>query len=302
MTLKREHVTHVFAIRFIHNEVSQKVPNVTEEGLPPFDYILVTTKNIVEVPPSVEDIIAPSVTPGKTTIVLSQNGLNIEKPLIRRFPTNPIISSISLINAGETSLGKILHDDNDVQFIGPFVSPDIEHEVVEAAAKEYIALYNACGCVNVTYEDDVQFTRWQKLVYNASYNTVTAALQMDTARMRMSVHIIDELVKPIMLEIVAAAKAAGHELPADIVDKKIHNDPTDIEIKPSMMQDIQKGNFIEIETIVKEPLLEGTSRGVPMPTLQTVYYILKGLQRKTLEAKGLWKPEFAPDNPYQSKI
>lgn len=270
-----------------------------EEGLPPFDYILVTTKNIVEVPPSVEDIIAPAVTPGKTAIVLSQNGLNIEKPLIRRFPTNPIISSISLINAGETSLGKILHDDNDVQFVGPFVSPEIKPEVVEAAAKEYIDLYSACGCVNVTYEEDVQFTRWQKLVYNASYNTVTAALQMDTARMRMSVHIIDELVKPIMLEIVAAAKAAGHELPADIVDKKIRNDPTDIEIRPSMMQDIQKGNFIEIETIVKEPLLEGTSRGVPMPTLQTVYYILKGLQRKTLEAKGLWKPEFAPDNPYQ---
>ncbi|CAG9980515.1 unnamed protein product [Clonostachys byssicola] len=279
--------------------IRRTIPNVAEEHLPTFDYIVVTTKNIPEVPPSVEDLIAPAVTPGKTAIVLSQNGLNIEKPLINRFPTNPIVSSISLINVAETCHGTILHDDNDVQFLGPFVNPQIKPEIVERAAKEYISLYNACGILRIEYEHDVQFTRWQKLVYNASYNTVSAALQMDTIRMRKSIHVIDELVRPIMQEIVAAAKAAGYELPSDIVQKKILNDPVDVEVRPSMMQDVSKGNFIEIENIVHQPLLEGTSRGVPMPTLQTVYYILKGFQRKTMEKKGLWEPVFTPDNPYR---
>ncbi len=78
--------------------VRKTIPDVGEEMLEPFDFIVVTTKNIPDVPPTVGDIIAPAVTPGKTAIVLSQNGLNIEKPLIERFPTNPIVSSVSYIS------------------------------------------------------------------------------------------------------------------------------------------------------------------------------------------------------------
>lgn len=279
--------------------VRKNVPDISAEQLPPFDYILVTTKTIPEVPPSVADIIEPAVTPGKTVIVLSQNGLNIEKPIIARFPTNPVISSISLISVAETAHGKILHEDKDIQKIGPFTSPEVDPSVAEVAARRYMDLYNAQGLLDLTYEADVQLTRWRKLVYNASFNTVAAALRMDTGRMRMSQHIIDDLVRPIMLEIVAAARAVACELPDDLPEKVIHTDPTDIEIKPSMCQDVEKGNLMEIETIAKQPLLEGESRGVPMPTLRVVYGILKGIQLKTMEAKGLWERKFSAGNPYQ---
>lgn len=70
------------------------MPDVTKEVIEPYDFILVTTKNVADVPPTVSDLIAPAVTPGKTAIVLSQNGLNIEKPVVARFPNNPIISSL----------------------------------------------------------------------------------------------------------------------------------------------------------------------------------------------------------------
>lgn len=286
-------------MHFGYVAVRKAVPNVSKEALPLFDFVLVTTKTIPEVPPSVADIIEPAVTPGKTAIVLSQNGLNIEKPIIERFPTNPILSSISLISVGEFSHGKIVHDDKDIQKIGAFPSHGVSHSVAEAAARQYMSLYNARGLLNLTYEEDVQLTRWRKLVYNASYNTVCAVLGMDTARMRMSRHIIDDLVKPIMLEIVAAAKACGYNLPEDLPDSVIRTDPTDVEIKPSMLQDMEKGNLLEIETIVKQPLLEGESHGVPMPTLRTVYGILKGLQLKNMQAKGLWEPRFSNDNPYR---
>lgn len=275
------------------------MPDVSKEGMPDFDFILVTTKNIPEAPPAVEDIIGPAVTPGKTVIILSQNGLNIEKPIIERFPTNPVISSISLISVGEHSHGNIVHDDKDIQIIGAFTNPNVPGSVAEAAAKTYMSLYNARGLLDIKYEADVQFTRWRKLVYNASFNTVAAILGMDTARMRMSRHAIDDLVKPIMLEIIAAARAAGHQLPEDLAASVIRTDPTDAVIKPSMLQDMEKGNLLEIETIVRQPLLEGEARGVPMPTLRTVYGILKGLQLKTMQAKGLWEPRFADDNPYR---
>ena len=53
--------------------------------------------------------------------------------------------------------------------------------------------------------------------------------------MRKSKHIIDDLVKPIMLEIVATAKAAGVELPTDIAEVSIKIDPVD--------DDFLLGNF-----------------------------------------------------------
>ena len=269
------------------------------EQLAPFDFIIVATKTIPEISPSVGELIEPAVTSGLTAIVLSQNGLNIEKPIIERFPTNPVISNISLISVAEFSHGKILQDDKDVQKIGAFASPAVSRDVAENAARRYMALYNPRGVLDITYEEDVQLTRWRKLVYNSSFNTVAAVLGMDTARMRMSRHVIDDLVKPIMLEIIAAARAAGHELPEDLPASVILIDPTDVVIKPSMLQDIEKGNLMEIETIVREPLQEGESRGVPMPTLRTVYGILRGLQLKTMQAKGLWEPSFSDDNPYR---
>ena len=267
--------------------------------LAPFDFILVTTKNIPELPPTVGDIIEPAVTLGKTAIVLSQNGLNIEKPLTVRFPTNPIISSVSYISVTEVSHGKFLHDDKDVQKIGPFDCPGVAPGVGEEAARRYVAAYNATGKLNVAFDADVRFARWRKLVYNASYNPVAAVLRMDTARMRMSRHIIDDLIRPIMLEIMAAARANGVHLPHDVPDKSIRVDPTDNMFKPSMCQDIQKGNLMEIETIVGEPLREGEARGIQMPTLRIVYGMLKGLQLQIMEKKGLWEAKFSEDNPYQ---
>ncbi|GAW16860.1 hypothetical protein ANO14919_063040 [Xylariales sp. No.14919] len=279
--------------------IRKTIPNIKQENLQPFDFILVTTKNIPDLPPTVGDVIEPAVTAGKTAIVLSQNGLNIEKPLIKRFPTNPIISSISYIGATETSHGKILHDDGDAQKIGPFNNPGVSPEAAEEAARRYIAVYNAAGKLDITFDADVKFVRWRKLVYNASYNSVASVLRMDTARMRMSQHVIDDLIRPIMLEIVAAARANGVQLPDDVPDKVIRVDPTDTAFKPSMCQDAEKGNFMEIETIVGEPLREGEAKGVPMPTLRTIYGLLKGIQLQVKEKKGLWEAKFTPDNPYQ---
>jgi ketopantoate reductase len=64
----------------------EKVPSAQDVAAAPFDYIIVATKNIPDVKPTVIDIIEQAVTPGKTSILLLQNGLNIEKPIITRFP------------------------------------------------------------------------------------------------------------------------------------------------------------------------------------------------------------------------
>jgi 2-dehydropantoate 2-reductase len=216
---------------------------VSKEALAPFDFIVVTTKNIADVSPTVADIIAPAVTAGHTAIVLLQNGLNIEKPLLTAFPTNPCLSGVSLIGATETSPGVILHDDRDRLIVGAFANPNIPLSTSEKVAQRFVELYSASGKVSCTYNENVGFVRWRKLVYNACYNSACAVTHMDKSRMRILKYPIDDIVRPLMLEIVSIAKAAGHTLPESIVEDMINCDPEDTYFKPSMQQDIEKVLF-----------------------------------------------------------
>ena len=224
------------------SHLAGKVPSAQEVAASLFDYIIVATKNIPDVKPTVLDIIDEAVTPGKTSILLLQNGLNIERPIIARFPNNIVLSGVSLISTTETQHGVIRHDFTDDCKVGPFFGPgsQVQAEVAQASARRLVDAYNACGKVNWEYDSDVPFTRWRKLVYNSSFNSVAAVTGMDTARMRMSEFVIDELVLPIMLEIKAAAKAAGIDLPIGIEQKIIPVDPTDTAFVPSMGQDAAK--------------------------------------------------------------
>jgi ketopantoate reductase len=126
------------------------------------------------------------VTPGKTAIVLSQNGLNIEKPIIPRFPNNPVISSVSTVGATERAYADVFHDDPDAQNIGPFQNQSVPQQIAEDAAKNYINIYNPDGKLEVVYDADVERARWRKLLYNGSFNPIATILRMDTRRMRMS--------------------------------------------------------------------------------------------------------------------
>jgi ketopantoate reductase len=48
-----------------------------------------------------------------------------------------------------------------------------------------------------------------------------------------------------------------------------------------------QGRFCEVENIVGEPLREGKARDVPMPVLTVFYHILKAIQWRTKERKGM---------------
>lgn len=226
---------------FKPTHIRNTIPKISEENdLEPYDFMVVSTKNIPDVRPNVLDIISPAVTPQVTTIILLQNGLNIEKPIIQAFPDNVVLSGVAYIGATETSHGVILHDDADRTKLGPFAGQKVSAQRAEAEARRFIDLYMACGKVSWEYDDDVTFTRWRKLVYNSSFNSVAAVVGMDTARMRMSEIVIDDLIRPAMREIVAIAKAAGVDLPEGIDDILIRCDPTDTAFVPSMGQDAIK--------------------------------------------------------------
>lgn len=173
-------------------------------------------------------------------IVLIQNGLNIEKPMFEAFPDNIVLSGVSLIGSHEVSHGVIEHDDNDRVYIGPFHNPRLSAEKEQEVAKEFIKIYSAAGKCVCEFADDVPFSRWRKLIYNACLNSICALTGLDTGRVRLAEDTVDTLVRPAMEEIRATARASGVELPADVCDTMINMDPLTMYLPPSMLGDVRK--------------------------------------------------------------
>jgi len=214
-----------------------------EEKIEPYDYVVLCTKNIPDVSPSAVDLIAPALpkNSNRTTLLLLQNGLNIERPFLRPFPNTPILSGVSLIGSAEPSPGRIVQDEGDKLLIGAFPTSNINPAVAERRAEELVALYSAAGKTDCAYSPNVLHDRWKKLVFNACLNPICAITGLDDGRIRLADGALDGLVRPAMREIVAAAKAVcGVALPDDVVEATINVDPLESYLKPSMQQDLEK--------------------------------------------------------------
>lgn len=265
----------------------------------PFNYILVATKVLPEILPT-EKLIQPAVTPGKSVIVLIQNGIGIEEPVANTYPENIVLSGVSMVSAHNYS-GKVVQHEADELIIGYFDSPGFEKDQLLKAAKEFVTLYSAAGA-DCVLTDELNFTRWRKLVYNSTINTTCALTRIDAGR---SFHsgMEDQLIVPAMREIIAIAKSEGVSIPESAITDMVESDDG-VYATPSMMVDVQKGNPMELEVILGNPLRTAKKNGVPTPILSVIYELLKGVQFSLMEARGHIKlPEKGPvrsagDVPY----
>lgn len=206
----------------------------------PFDYIVCCTKNVADVPPSLVDIIAPAVTPRHTVVVLIQNGLHIERPILARFPDNIVLSGVSRADAHEIRSGYIEQRQPDLLHIGPFPHPTRSSEDLKNAAENFIRVYSASGKTNCKNVPDVGLDRWTKLVYNASLNPICTLTGLDTGSLQLHDHSMRTLVRPAMDEIIAVAAAAGYTLPGDVIERTLAGNPIEQKIAPSMLMDLRK--------------------------------------------------------------
>lgn len=248
----------------------------------PFEYILVCTKNLPDVLP-VTEVIAPAVRDKKTAIVLAQNGIGIEQPIFDSFPGNPVLSAV-VFTSSVLRDGKCDHTLNDCVQVGYWDNGVMSQEEQEKVAKHFVSIYSN-EKNDITYGPDVRFTRWRKLIYNATYNPVCALLNMNVGELEISGG-QTELILPAMDEVYAVAKSEGVELPQDAKNYFLHCDDGDW-FKPSMAVDVEKGNYFELEAITGNFVRIAERNGVPIPIISTVYKLLKPVQWRTKVHKGV---------------
>lgn len=256
----------------------------------PYDFIVVSTKNVPEVL-KITDLIKPVVTQGHSIIVLIQNGIDIEVPILEIYPDNIVLSGTSMISSTNYN-GIIYHEGADMLQVGYFMNNSLPEKDQEDAARRFIDLYDN-KFIDCSYDPCVRYTRWRKLIYNAALNSICALTGTDVARLEIF-GTTATIVNLVMDEIITIAKSEGIVLDESIKEFMIRSDGHNW-YEPSMLVDIKKGNYIEVEILVGNPLKIAKKNGVNAPYLSAVYELLKVKQYLTMETKKLLSlPEVRP--------
>lgn len=266
------------------DHVARLVDEAAQNG--PFDYVLVTLKNIPDGPITCEDVIRPAVTDGVTTIVLFQNGIDIEKPMIAQFPHCAVLSGVSII--GSSNVNCVVNNlHKDIVILAPFENPNISAEVAAQKTAEFASLYqnDDPGVNSVLVEPSAARSRWDKLVNNAVLNPITAITGLDVNRCQIN-GANKNLFAPAMDEVYAIAASEGVTIDPSAKNKFLHVADGSF-FSSSMLVDLQKSQLVELEVILGNPLRTAARNEVSTPILSTVYELLKMVQFRTKERNGL---------------
>jgi len=248
----------------------EKVIRNLREYSPPPDYILVGLKVLPEIDTAeiIKEVVGP-----ETAIVLLQNGVEIEEPLVKAFPNNEIISGLAFICVTRTDPGHIDHVDFGRLVIGRF--PAGKSDKTDQLAR----LFNDSG-VPCTVSEDVVTDRWRKLVWNAPFNPISVlAGGADTKTMVENPESL-ELARQVMEEVCKVAEAVGHPLPAGVVQENIEGTRRMSPYKSSMLIDFETGRPMEVEAILGNGIRAAKRHNLAVPYMESLYGLLKLVDKK----------------------
>lgn len=247
-----------------------------------FDYVIVCTKNLPDSSPC-ERMIEP-VVKANTTIILIQNGLGIEKPMLEAYPNNLVISGIAL--TGSSKYGNYCkHVGIDEMMFGIFKSNTTPRSVSEPILHTFVDAYKRDDN-KITIDENVELSRWYKLCYNSVFNTVCAIVDLDASRCQIAGG--NDLLRTLIKEIVKIAASEGYILDSEKVEYIFHKSDG-LFYHPSMQIDKEKNQLMEVEIIVGNPLRIAQKNGVDAPNLSLIYQLLRLIQFDIMEKQGRFK-------------
>lgn len=228
------------------------------------DYVFIATKHLPDI--DYKSLIGAAV--GKdTVIVLVQNGVEIEEPVIQAFPENRIIGGIAFIGVSRVSYGKIHH-----QIAGHIILGSIPHGVEEDCHRLINAFVEAG--VDVRRTESIQKERWKKLIWNAGYNpTSVLAKGADTHQLMEHPESL-ALVRALMEEVVHTANLLGLGLKEDLVEKNVEITRKMNPYKTSMCLDYEAGRPMETEALLGNAVRAARKVGAQVPHMETLYALL----------------------------
>ncbi|KUM61545.1 hypothetical protein ACN42_g5588 [Penicillium freii] len=238
--------------------------------IPPVDYIVCANKAIDQ-----DEVVAklqPAID-SKTTIVVIQNGVGNEEPFRKQFPENSIITCVTWVGATQTSPGIVAHTKSEDMQIGLFPNPQVETQVEQKRLETFADLLRN-GKTRFQVLEDMQVQRWEKVVWNAAWNSLTTLTMVDTQSWLKSSEDAMPFTRQLMQEVINIARACGVPLKDGLIDQLMDKINAMPGIGSSMQTDCKSGRPMEIDVILGFPVRKSRELGIQAPYLETLYVLL----------------------------
>lgn len=218
-----------------------------------------------------------------STVVTLQNGVDSDDTIAERFGRARVIPAVVYVGATIDSPGVVTHVAAGTIAIGVRAGGDATRLPVIRDAL-------AASGQPIRISDDIQRERWQKLIWNASFNTVSA-ITGRTPRELLAVEEARATILGIMREVIAVGRASGLSLVDSDADDQIAWTERATAIRTSMMVDRKRHRAMETEALIGVIVRGGREHGVPTPVSDTVYGLLEAIESEALpEVNASWVP------------
>ncbi|MDX2471293.1 MAG: 2-dehydropantoate 2-reductase [SAR324 cluster bacterium] len=228
------------------------------------DYVFVCVKALPEI--SIIEKVKQLVVK-KTAIVIIQNGIEIDPPFAKAFPSNEIIGGIGFIGATRLGYGKVKH------YIAGGLSLGNYPQGVSEKTSTLIKAFQGAG-VEAKETTSIQRARWKKLVWNIGFNPVSVLCKgADTHQLLDNPETL-KLIQSLMKEVTQLSTALGFDISPAFAEKQIELTRQMAPYKTSMTMDIEEGRPMELEAIVNNAIKVGTRINMPTPYMKALYGLL----------------------------
>lgn len=260
-------------------------------SLPKQDVVLVTLKAhaIPALAETIERLLAPQ---GCAVFMLNgltwwwQHGRKDARPLPLLDPEGALWTRLR-----ERALGCVAYSPNEVVSPGVVVHIGANRWVIgeptdekTTRAQAIVGLFNKSG-LTAEIPADLRLEVWRKLVGNAAGNSLAALTRLGHYELASDPD-IRILSIGIMRETLDVAAALGWDLRKEIdVEKHAGRASPGPSSPPSMLQDVVLGRSLEVEAHIGQTQAFARELGVPVPTIDVVLPLVRGLDRSLRAAK-----------------
>lgn len=201
-----------------------------------------------------------------------QNGITAEEEILDVYPEAPVLAGVAFITAKRLSPGVIVHSENGMIALGELSGEK------SPGAKAVYELFSNAG-ISCFLKSRIRQAKWEKLCRNATFNPLSVILNHPVSLILDSEALL-QIVREGIREITRVAVAEGISLNEKVVETTISVTVALRDYYTSMYEDYQNGSPTEIEYLNGEVCRRGKKHGIPTPTHDMLYRLIKGLEAK----------------------
>jgi 2-dehydropantoate 2-reductase len=231
----------------------------------------------------------PPLTGSETAVLTLQNGLGNETAVAAVVGANRTLGGLCFVCLNRIEPGVIRHMAHGNILMGEYAGPPQPrtHRICELIA--------AAG-VRCKVAEHLEQAHWEKLVWNipfnglgvagaAGYDAVIRGKMEGNAKLQsclttdrlLSDTRWERLVRELMMETIATARAKGLDVPESAADHQISRTRQMGAYKASTLIDFERGQPLELESLFLAPLRDARHAGVPCPRLEALCATLEQL-------------------------